>query len=230
MPYATLQQVRDEGLTVSEASDSRVNALIAEATSTIDRITGQFFETRQITLEVYGRGSKWLHLPVFAQDVTEVRFLNRSDASTTIVNATSYHVFERFFPDDRYNPRLELLVDELIHPTSHGAHGTHRLNWRLNWARGTAYEIDADWGWVESDGTTPDQITRACILLVVMWAGQLADPDVELSRRAADLEEIQVQGRREKYGGPTSIGTLTGSVEVDRILAAYRRPIEVLAA
>ena len=219
MPYATLQQVRDEGLTVSEASDSRVNALIAEATDTIDRITGQFFETRQITLEVYGRKSKWLWLPVFAQNVTEVRFLDRSNGQTTIVNTTAYHVFERFFPDDRYNPRLELLVDELIPPVQ-----------LSRWANGAAYEVDADWGWVESDGTTPDQITRACILLVVMWAGQLADPDVELSRRAADLEEIQVQGRREKYGGPTSIGTLTGSVEVDRILTAYRRPIEVLAA
>lgn len=219
MAYATIQQVRDEGLTVAEASDSRVTALLAEALITIDRITGQFFETRAITMEIYGRGTRWLHLPVFAQDVTEVRFLDRSNSSTTIVAATSYHVFERFFPDDRYNPRLELLVDEVIPPT--------QLTW---WARGSAYEVDADWGWVESDDSTPVQITRACILLVIMWAGQLAEPDSEMDRRSSDLVSIQVQGRREQYAGPTSIGTLTGSVEVDRILASYRRPIEVLAA
>lgn len=219
MPYATLQQVRDEGLTVAEAADGRVNALLIEATLTIDRITGQFFETRAITMEIYGRGIKWLHLPVFAQTVTAVRFLDRSNSTTTVVPATAYHVFDRFFPDDRYNPRLELLVDEVIPPT--------QISF---WARGSAYEVDATWGWVESDNSTPAQITRACILLVVMWAGELADPDTEMDRRSSDLESIQVQGRREQYGGPTSIGTITGSVEVDRILAAYRRPIEVLAA
>ena len=45
--YATVAELRGEGVTETMASDDRLNALIAEATSAINQATGQFFEPRK---------------------------------------------------------------------------------------------------------------------------------------------------------------------------------------
>ena len=54
--YATVQHFRDEGITEAQASDERLLALIEEATAAIDRITGWFFEPREMTIYMDGRG------------------------------------------------------------------------------------------------------------------------------------------------------------------------------
>lgn len=54
--YATVQDLRDEGVTEAQASDMRLSLLIEEAGAAIDQITGWFFEPREMTVYMNGRG------------------------------------------------------------------------------------------------------------------------------------------------------------------------------
>ena len=61
--YATVADLRAEGVTVAQADDARLEALIDAATAEIDRVTGWFFEPRALTLTLDGRGAPTLELP-----------------------------------------------------------------------------------------------------------------------------------------------------------------------
>ena len=226
MAYATLQQVRDEGLSASEASDARVNSLLAEASAYIEHVTGQWFELRTLTLDLAGTGTKYLWLPTMATTVTSIKHVDRGNGTLTTIPASSWHLFDRRVPDDRRNPKVELLEDVFVPPG-----GLSR------WHPKSMYRVAGTFGFVEYDfggtswtGGTPLDIRRACLLLVLHWSGQLGDPDAGLDRRASDLRRLSVQGRSAAFVGPTSTTTLSGNVEVDRLLARYRSPIEVMAA
>src|SRR5690606_18643591 len=62
--YATVAELRAEGVTVAQADDARLAALIDAATAEIDRVTGWFFEPRDAQLVLDGRGAPSLELPV----------------------------------------------------------------------------------------------------------------------------------------------------------------------
>jgi hypothetical protein len=62
--YASVADLRAEGVTAAEASDARLELLLAEASSLIDRVTGWFFEPRLLTLRLSGRGAPSIELPV----------------------------------------------------------------------------------------------------------------------------------------------------------------------
>lgn len=62
--YASVADLRAEGVTAAEASDARLELLLDEATHLIDRVTGWFFEPRQLTLRLSGRGAPSIELPV----------------------------------------------------------------------------------------------------------------------------------------------------------------------
>lgn len=62
--YASVADLRAEGVTAAEASDARLALLLAEASSLIDRVTGWFFEPRLLTLRLSGRGAPSIELPV----------------------------------------------------------------------------------------------------------------------------------------------------------------------
>ena len=55
--YASVADLRDEGVSVAQASDNRLLALIDEAGRAIDSFTGWFFEPRTLTLRIDGRGT-----------------------------------------------------------------------------------------------------------------------------------------------------------------------------
>lgn len=217
--YCSLPDVRAEGLTEARASDARVAALISEWSAWIDQITGQFFDERVLTLEMSGQGTRNLLLPIpptprLATPITEIRRVWRlADPDTTLViDSDLYRVYNRTFPDDRRNPRVELLGDG-------------------RWERGPQnFALDGTWGFVEADGTTPRPIKRAAILLVLHHAGQLGDQYEAARRREVDLRSRTVVNRTETYGGPTSSGTISGVPEVDRILTQYRAPMQMAVA
>ena len=57
MSYASVADLRAEGVLESEASDERLEALLEEASGTIDRMTGWWFEPRELMIRLDGRGT-----------------------------------------------------------------------------------------------------------------------------------------------------------------------------
>ena len=54
--YATVAELRAEGVAATTASDARLEALLADAGAFVDSVTGWFFEPRPLTLRLDGRG------------------------------------------------------------------------------------------------------------------------------------------------------------------------------
>src|SRR5262245_6096452 len=63
MPYATVADLRAEGVTEAQASDERLRILIEEASAAIDRMTGWAFEPRSMVLRLDGRGAPSIEPP-----------------------------------------------------------------------------------------------------------------------------------------------------------------------
>ena len=62
--YASVADLRDEDVSVAQASDDRLLALIDEAGRAIDSFTGWLFEPRALTLRLDGRGTPSIEPPV----------------------------------------------------------------------------------------------------------------------------------------------------------------------
>jgi hypothetical protein len=61
--YATVAELRGEGVTEAQATDARLLTLIDEASRLIDRLTGWFFEPRDATYRLDGRGTPSIEPP-----------------------------------------------------------------------------------------------------------------------------------------------------------------------
>src|SRR5690606_34186710 len=70
--YASVADLRDEGVSVAQASDARLVALIDEAGRAIDSFTGWFFEPRSLTLRLDGRGTPSIEPPVPPIELTQL--------------------------------------------------------------------------------------------------------------------------------------------------------------
>jgi hypothetical protein len=232
--YCTVDDLRDEKLLVGDGGATHLQALIDEATAAIDRFCGWHFDRRTSqTIALDGSGTEILHLPVHAIQVTEVRRVYRTSSPPldSVLDPTSYYVYNTVGPaqDDRHNPKIQLLsfADGTLLTDDGGA----------LWAPGVRnYEVDGDFGFVDDLGSstyrTPLTIRRACMLWVARNYAPLGDVQAQADRRDAsvDLRSHNVRGRNVAYKGPTTSRSTTGVIDVDRIIFAYRRPMNMRAA
>ena len=63
MSYCTIEDLRAEGFDEENYSDEKLTALINLSCNFIERVTGQFFEPREMTLKFDGRDGRNLPLP-----------------------------------------------------------------------------------------------------------------------------------------------------------------------
>lgn len=211
--YASVADLRNEGVTVAEASDERLLSLIDEATQLIDRVTGWFFEARTTTLRLSGRGRPTLELPVPSIQLTRLTVDGQEQSLD---------------PDDLFVVGAPIGVDfdgarmtRLRHRVFHRGHGNVVAEGRFGF---TEYDGTAE-------GRTPRAIHRACMLLVLRGVPLLS------SEAAADARSswriIEEQTRDQSYRlSPTEASTivLTGDPEVDSLLRPYLRPPPLGAA
>ncbi|MCG8419634.1 MAG: hypothetical protein MJE77_17010 [Proteobacteria bacterium] len=204
--YATLSDVRAEGVTEAQASDERLIALLEEAGQVIDRTTGWFFEPRQRTYVLDGRGTPSLEPPVppirLDRLTAHGRELSRRPADLIVIGAP---IVPGFFA-----PRLARTQGVFVRGQGN-------------------IEASGQWGYTEDDGSesgrTPLPIRRVCLLLVLRWLPVLADSDggSEARDRWRVLEE-RTRDQSYKLDRVLDPGPFTGDPEIDRILLRFRRP------
>lgn len=204
--YASVADLRDEGVSVAQAADSRLLALIDEAGRAIDSFTGWFFEPRTLTLRIDGRGTPSVEPPVPPIALSQL----------TVGGS-----------------ELSLAVDDLVvvgAPRSPGFDAP-----RITRTRGRTFpkatgnvEATGVWGYTEDDctpqGRTPLEIRRACMLIALRWLSPLAEDDSEARNRWRILEE---RTRDQSYKLDRVVGAgsvFTGDPDIDGIVARYRRP------
>ena len=211
--YATVQDLRDEGVTAAQASDDRLTALIDEASGFIDRVTGWFFEPRALVYRLDGRGAINIDPPAPPIRVDRLRVENSElsvDSDDLIVVGAPVELGLNC-------PRI-ILRHGRVFPRGQGN-----------------VEIEGLWGYTEPDGTTegrvPLAIRRACMLLVLRWMGPLADEDTSGdARNRWRIIEERTRDQSYKLDRLQQSGAFTGDPEIDGILGRYQRPLGLGAA
>lgn len=203
---------------------AELDDFIADAMDFIDRMTRQWFNKRTKTLKMEGENVEVLMLPVPIITVTEIR---PNGLSAPVMAMSEYIVFtSRSVPDDRRNPRIRVHTD----PTSIFYERGRRF------LRGVITEVDGSFGYLEEDGSTPRQITRATTKLAVMRAlksiGEEASESSAsagvgaLKREKTDLHEVEYFDPNSKVSEAlTQASGSSGDDEIDGIIAMYRAPI-----
>ncbi|MDI3548133.1 MAG: hypothetical protein PWR10_1785 [Halanaerobiales bacterium] len=203
MAYCTVQEIRDEGITSEQATDPRLTTLIDLATVYIDGITRQWFEPRTITITLDGNDGEVLYLPVFPIEVVGVTV----DGQAVI---DDYKVYNRFFPDDRRNPKI------------------YR---EAGWPEGRQnVSIEGTWGFVDKVGTqylTPTMIKQVAKRLVIRELPLLSDAEGQEERKRARIVSESTDGHSYTLERLASSLDLTGDPDIDGVLALYRAPIAI---
>ncbi|WP_223643796.1 hypothetical protein [Corallococcus sp. EGB] len=212
--YASVVDLRAEGVTAAEASDARLELQLDEASRLIDRVTGWFFEPRLLTLRLSGRGAPSIELPV-----PPIR-LDRLVLGTTELPLDSSQL---------------LVVGAPIQSGFDGPRLTRRHGRTFPRGHGNVV-AEGLWGFTEDDGTptgrTPPAIRRATMLLVLRSLAPLAD-DASFEARSR-WRIIEERTRDQSYkldpAKAASSASLTGDPEIDALLALYVRPTPLGAA
>lgn len=240
--YATVQQLRDEGVLTSQATDAQLLTKIRRMSALIDRWTGRWFYPKATVLTLDGTGKNMLLIGPPIISVSQVKLLGQGavlmSASDDIVELAEIRVFNRHLtqgltdPDDRNSPKIQWLIfqrigDRLIEVVNQGLFPLGVQN----------IEVTGVFGYTDPDGTltgkTPDMINWVCMAMVVKDLAKLADTDARdeqamrgrmTSLRTRD-QSITWSAQTQKVSGPW-----TGDQQIDSIIASFRRPPSLGAA
>lgn len=239
--YASVDDLRAEGVTDAVATDARLGALIGLASRYIERVTGRFFEPRGLTLTVDGSGGRTLRLgqPILRVDGVFIESSPFAPADLP-VDPSVYRVYNRhltqglLLPDDRDDPKLEFV------------HGGDLLGVRfeppglslssLVWPRGQQnITVRGLFGYTEPDGTpsgrTPELIRHVTKLLVLRELAPLADVDRrEDAQRRWRITSERTRDQAYTLEALRLTGAFTGDPEIDNVLVAFVRPPDLGAA
>lgn len=234
MPYATIQDVRDAGLTDDTLfPDASITAALLMWEQFIDRVTRQFFEPRVADVTLDGTDSDTLHFSVPVISVTEL-YLNNS---TEVLDTSLYRVYNgRQAPaDDRKNPRLKLVFDN-----SDDIYTRPVINGQIKFRKGRQNQrLVGTFGYTQPDGSTPLLIQRALVKLVIEKLTNPIYPDpnnpIDPVVPHGPLLEEETDDHRMKWSAPGGntrarspglIG-ITTDREILDILTLYRSPIAI---
>lgn len=202
MAYCTISDIRNEGISADQAPDTRLNVLIELVTAYIDGVTGQWFEPRAMTIALDGNDGEILLLPMFPIEITSIKVDGKA--------ISDYKVYNRFYPDDRRNPKI---YRDLGWP-----HGQQNI------------VIDGTWGFVEmaaNDYRTPALITQVAKRLVVREIPALGDSEGQEERKRARIVSETTDGHSYTLERLASSLDLTGDPDIDGVLSFYRAPAAI---
>jgi len=211
MPYATVSDFRAEGVTETQASNQRLEALIEEAGLMIDHICGWFFEPRSLRLKLDGHGTRSIE-PPYPFIVATSLIIDGMDHTSALSEVRNFGA-----------PVLPGFV-------------APRIAWRdeRSWIfpKGEGnVEISGWWGYTELGGgsiygRTPLAIRRACMMLVMRLLPWLGDIDeVNNARNQWRVVEEKSRDQSIKFAAPAAGSSITGDPDIDAFLFRYRRPM-----
>lgn len=244
--YCSILDIREQGLSESDASDSQVVAGITRATRLIERITGMWFEPRTRTFRLDKRQGRDVSLDIPIIAVTSFEILDEP-VSLDYLWVYNRHLTQGLLnPDDRNNPRMEWREEYNLR-----IYGDSIRSYEPFTAWPMRYKISGVFGYTELDpsvspsetesgsqvpadyGETPELIKYACMRLVMRYAHTIASGKGDDLSRAQRVVEEQTVDQSYKLSslsgdaaGDAAFG-MTGDREVDQILTMYTRPMSV---
>lgn len=198
--------------------------LIHQAMTHIDEKTGQFFNKRTGTFDLEGSNTPVLFLPVPVIEITKL-MINGSVELTEGVDEDFVAFKGRRSPqDDRRNPRIKLSIGRGRDSIFSGKF-TNRV-----FLKDALTNIEGSFGFLEYDGSTPQLIKKA-VLILVSKDIHVPSTSSSSSSQIGPLKKIKVDIHEKEFfelkSETENDAGSTGSSEVDRIVAMYRSPIRI---
>lgn len=240
MAYATVAEMRAEGVADPPFDDNRIQVALDLATVLIDRATGWWFEPRSLTILLDGRGHDTLYVGVPIIDVTKVE-VKGSDLTWDEVDLDDVEVYNRHLSnqtspvDDRMNPKI---VRAVVPPWRRRLEGHLYSYW---WEGEKNVRVTGKFGFTDydtgdtpdPDGVTPPLIAWACKRLAIRELPGMATPEWDEMRERDRIRGEKTRDQSITLGESTTTarggyGTgqvLTGDSSVDAVLSLYRRPV-----
>lgn len=232
--YCTISDIRNEGVTEALYSDARVSYAITVASQQIEMYTGRWFEPRNLDFRVDGRNARSIHLDMPIIEISNV-YVGETEVALTDLIIYNRHMQGLTVPDDRDNPRVELL-QTLDYDFSMGGAG---LRWFPLGQQNV--RLVGTFGYTDYDGTAtgkiPLPITYACKLLTLRELMPMSDPSSAEAGMAWRTQLLKTRDQQIGYWAPSSTagnsrtvtGAFTGDPRIDTILMRYRRTAQMRA-
>ena len=222
--YLTIAELRAAGIDETTLSDVEAAAKIELWSKYIDEATGQFFDQRYFTLYFDGMNADTFFLPFPIIEVEEFKINDSENA----LDSSEYVVYNRYYPDDRRNPKISLKSSQTrnIYDPSYVFDGPLLLHGMLNCS------IKGKFGFVEADGSTPALIKRAVLKLISLDLTPVTTPGGTEPAITGSLIEERTVDHWYRLGGTTQAPngytwTASGDREIDMIIKMYRAPIKL---
>lgn len=204
--YCTVDDLKAEGVEVTEDNSARLNSLIAAAGEKIDLWLGQFFEPRTKTFDFSGHGGRTLILAVPVLELREITLCGKAAQldGVRVVSGGRYLIREKLWPKGHFN----ITVNGLFGCVHH------------------AYDEE---GGVQYN--TPAAIREAAIRLVVRDMAQIGDAAAQEERKRSRIVSETTDGHSYELGGTGSTGgdggTWSGDYEIDALLWPFKVPARI---
>lgn len=232
--YCFVSDLRAEGVTVEQATDEQLLAIIARSSRFVEKCTARIFEPQTRTYKLDGSGGSILffELPIIAIE----SILENGSA----VDATAFVVYNRHLsqgltrPDDRDNPKIEFVTD-----SGYGWAFGSTVGRARKWCKGSQnIEVAGVFGYTDpnppsTSGKTPDLIRRVTVMLSYRDVAKLSNADDRFAMRERyRIAEERTRDQSYRLGpgrtdyaaqgrGPTP---WTGDPDIDTILDQFRAP------
>lgn len=225
--YLTVDEIRDQdptGQGYSDWTDNEIEDLILKWQGIVESELQQWFESRDKTIEIKGSGTRILHLFIPIISITEL-YLNED---TVALDPTFYRAYKTVdYPDDRPNPKIELISDSgSIYTSISGIFETNKIQ-----------KLVGQFGYVDSAGNTPEAVKHALILVVTdkMGSKYITDPVFKRMATASKVTEEKLDKYSYKLSDAASSGrglearlySVLGNREAAILLSKFFRPIIV---
>lgn len=227
MAYATLADVRAEGITEAQASNQRVEDLLDEVTTEIDKYTGWFFEPRALTIRIDGRGTPSVEPPYVPIELTS---LSVDGDEIEIIDEELLIKGGPVLPGF-YAPRITRVT-----PTLGTVYWSSTRGRKFAEGQGNM-TIVGTWGYTVPDplgdplGRTPPAIKRATIMMLQRLVPLVGDTQgTDEARNSWRLLEERTRDQSYKLSDKSGAGfgadgaPLTGDPAIDEILLRFMKP------
>lgn len=247
--YCTIQDLRDEGITVAMLSDESALKKITLASKYIEKVTGRWFEPRERTFLLRSRGRQLLEVPapiilINAVTIVDGRGTEMSESDVDLDDLIIYnrHLTQGLTdPDDRDNPLIAYRRDTRLWRGE--AVGEYVESWPNQFQN---VRVEGMFGYTElesievpgetspgsqvpnSYGSTPDAIARVCTMLVIrdipLLSNQEARDDARYGYRITSMRTREQSITLSPLSVLGITGGYTGDPAIDEILALYVAP------
>lgn len=205
--YCTLQDLKNEGVEVTDENSAQLTRRIAAAGEKIDAWLMQFFEPREQTYDLSGHGGKTLVLDIPVLELREITADSEKIPldQVRVTCARRYLIREAGWPKGTYNIVVKGLFGCVLTSVYEG----------------------------RPHYTTPLPIREACLRLVIRDLPRITDTAAQEERRRSRIIKETTDGHSYELDSAStgaSGGTWSGDYEIDALLWPYKAPVRLALA